>query len=109
MHTTPQVRGVPALSYFGGVVWKDAFERMNEGEGLDTATVLPQGNARLQGTLQGGCHKHCAAMRAYGVTSCTAHSVILPAAAAWHTQGCAAASGTHGALRLHESASCITH
>jgi hypothetical protein len=28
-----EVRGVPALSYFGSTVWQDAFEDMNAGSG----------------------------------------------------------------------------
>lgn len=32
-----EVRGVPALGYFGSVVWRDVYDRMNAGESMQCA------------------------------------------------------------------------
>lgn len=53
-----EVRGVPALSYFGNVVWKDVYDQMNTGgcvrRGSGTTHAPPQPVLDSADV----CHKH---------------------------------------------------
>jgi hypothetical protein len=53
-----EVRGVPALGYFGNVVWRDVFDRMNAGATgcpCSARVSLVQGNGGLGKWLWAGC------------------------------------------------------
>jgi hypothetical protein len=51
-----EVRGVPALTYFGDVVWKDVYDTMNRGK--KHAQLLPL-RCMMTSLLAGSMHCRC--------------------------------------------------